>query len=273
MDLIVSRENKNVKELAALLSGKKHRDLSGLFALEGLRLCLDALESGVRIETLFLTEEADKRYPQLERLKKNTGRTLWLGADLARRIADTKTPQGVFCICKKLDNSESAVKMERSGKYLLLSGLQDPGNLGAILRTAQALGVDGVFACDCPDLYSPKVLRAAMGGLFRLPVAVCGDSAEMVARLQKARIPVYAAALAGGATRLDRLDFSAGCAVLVGNEGNGLPPGLVEQCDGSVIIPMREDANSLNAATAAAIILWEMTKVRLETTNQKTGGC
>jgi len=260
VETITSRENPVIKELAGLLTQKKLRDRTGLFALEGVRLCVDTAQSGVRVRTLLLTPQARGQYPECETLEKFAKKTLLIENGLAQRISDTKTPQGVFCICEKLDNQKSAVTMKRSGKYLVLADLQDPRNFGAILRTAQALGVDGVFACCCPDLYSPKMLRSAMGGQFRLPLEVHSDAAAAVARLRQTGVPVYAAALDNTAQMLGSVDLSGGCAMLIGNEGNGLSRELIAACSGNVIIPMRCDANSLNAASAAAILLWEMCK-------------
>lgn len=262
MELITSRENQSVKELTGLLTQKKKRDSRRLFVLEGARLCLDALESGVTIRAVYITPQSLELYRDLGDLVDGRCKVVWLHEDLARKISDTKSPQGVFCICERLDNPGFADKIKGNGKYLILDGLQDPGNLGTILRTAQALGVDGAFLCGCPDVYSPKVLRSAMGGLFRLPFAVEDAAAAVVARLQKQGVPVYAAALTPHAASPGQLDLSGGCCVLIGNEGAGLSPEVIRACTGSVMIPMADDANSLNAAAAAAILLWEMTKNR-----------
>jgi len=262
LEPIRSRDNTYVKELAGLLGSRKNRDRAGLFALEGLRLCLDAAGSGLPVKQLFLTPRAAARWPETEELVRAAERTLWITEELAGRIADTKSTQGIFCICPKLDNQKCAVTIKGSGKYLLLHQLQDPGNLGTILRAAQAMGVDGVFADGCPDLYAPKVLRASMGSLFRLPVSDRDAAEAVIARLEAAGVPVYAAALAPGARPVDEADLSGGCAVLIGNEGDGLPDGLIRACAAAVVIPMAPGADSLNAASAAAILLWEMTRKR-----------
>lgn len=256
MEVVKSRENAAVKELAGLLSRKKSRDASGCFALEGLRLCLDALDSGVKLETLYVSEQALAHSPQVERLRA-AAKTVLLSDELAHRIADTRSTQGVFCTARKLDNKKSAVKMERNGKYLLLDSLQDPGNLGAALRTAAALGMDGAFLCGCPDLYAPKVLRAAMGGIFRLPVAVVADMCAAVRELRSIGVRVLAAALTDAARPVGETDLSGGCALLIGNEGAGLPPALIAACDAALVIPMRRGSESLNASAAAAILIWE----------------
>lgn len=261
-EIITSRDNPQVRLFVSLAARKKERDRTGLFAAEGLRLCLDAADSGVAMPALLLTPEAAERYPETERLRKHAARTLLISLALARRIADTNSTQGVFAVCEKLDNGQCAVKIRSGGFYLLADSLQDPGNLGTILRTAEAMGIDGVFLSGCPDPYAPKMLRGAMGGIFRLPVAVRDNLTVEIAQLRKAGVPVYAAALTENTIPAGQADFSGGGAVLVGNEGNGLPAELIAACTAGIKIPMAEGANSLNAAMAAGILMWEMRRAK-----------
>ena len=256
--MITSRDNPQVKLLVSLAERKKERDRTGCFAAEGLRLCLDAVRSGVVMPTLLLTNEAAERYPETAELMEYAGRTVFISHALAQRIADTNNTQGIFAICEKLDNGRCAVKIKSGGLYLLAHALQDPGNLGTILRTAEAMGIDGVILDGCPDPYAPKMLRGAMGGIFRLPVAVTDDITAEIALLRKAGVPVYAAALTDKARPAGQVDFSGGGAVLIGNEGNGLPEELIGACNDGILIPMARGANSLNAAMAAGILMWEM---------------
>ena len=131
--------------------------------------------------------------------------------------------------------------------------------VGFALLLPQWFGLDGVFlSSDCPDLYSPKVLRATMGGIFKIPLEVSDDLTEVIDRLQETGIRVCAAALDGQAVPLQQAGLGNGCAVVIGNEGNGLPGHLIERCGQAVMIPMRPDSESLNAAMAAGIFLWEM---------------
>jgi TrmH family RNA methyltransferase len=260
-EIITSRDNVGVKHLAALLSSKKERDETGLFACEGLRLSLDALRSGAEISALYLTEKAEERYPECSRLRDAAGKVFWLSENLAERVSDVGTSQGIFLVTKQLDNRESAVTIKNGGHYLLLDGIRDPGNLGTILRTADALGVDGVMLSDCCDLYSPKVVRGSMGGLFRLPVAIWSGLAPVILSLKECGIPVYAAALEDHALEAGKVDYTGGGAVLIGNEARGLSTDLINVCTASLIIPMGVGANSLNAAVAAAILLWEMKRI------------
>lgn len=271
METITSRDNRHIKELAALLAWKKQRDASGLFAAEGLRLCMDAARSGIRLRAVFLTGEALERYPEAAGLAGAAERAYRISGELAARISDTKTPQGVFCIAPKLDNGPGAVKIRRSGHYLLAASLQDPGNLGSIIRTAQALGLDGLLLDGgCPDLYGPKVLRASMGGVFRLPILLCGGARDGIRLLRREGVPVWAAALGRDARSAAGTDFSAGAAVVIGNEGSGLPDEVIACCDGCVKIPMTPGTQSLGAAMAAGILLWEMGRGRLSARTEET---
>lgn len=257
---LTSKDNPHIKRLVALQSSKKERDAAGLFVCEGVRLCLDLFQSGCIPEELYITRAVLERYPAFEEFAGLCGESAVLADHLSDRLSDTKTPQGVFAVCKKLDNTQSAVTIKKGGRYLLLSTIQDPGNLGSMIRSCEAFGLDGLFlSADSADLYSPRVIRASMGGIFRLPVVIANDVAGEVGRLEQSGIPVYAATAAAGAKPVRDCDFSGGAAVLIGNEGNGLPPELIEACSEKVMIPMAGGAESLNAGVAAGILLWEMT--------------
>ncbi len=257
---ITSRDNPQIKHLAALLSQKKHREQTGQFAIEGMRLCMDALQSGLGVSTLFLTPQAAQRYPALLEKAHTANGVVWISPQLADKVADTKTPQGVFAILNGKDTPPDAVKVSPQGRYLLLAGIQDPGNLGTLLRTAQALGIDGALLAQCPELYSPKVVRASMGAVWRIPVAVWDTPDEMVAYVKECGVRTVAAALRQDAQPVREALLGEGCGLLIGNEGSGLPDALADACDQRIIIPMAGGADSLNAAGAAAILLWEMVR-------------
>jgi len=267
MQVIRSRENPHAKQLNALLQHKKAREEFGLFVLEGARLCLDAVEAGLRPQSVLLTPEALQKNPGLEALIKASAQIVWLDESLADRISETTTTQGVFAVLPQPPPTE--ITLNPQGRYLLLHMVRDPGNLGGILRTAAALGVDAVFLCGCAELYSPKALRASMGGVFRLPVAQTDDIQGQIKSLREAGIDVYAAALEYNAHPVSRLGQPGGKAIVIGNEGDGLPEGVVRECTGSVAIPMQGGTQSLNAAMAAGILLWEMMKGREQITNYK----
>jgi TrmH family RNA methyltransferase len=249
MDVITSKENPNVKDAVRLRESASERRKQGLFFLEGYRLCADALACGYVPETLFVTEAARRKYP-LE----YENATL-VTAPVAQKLGDTTHPQGVFGIFAA--KGQAGGFWRDGGLYIALENVQEPGNLGAIARTAQALGLDGLLACGGCDLYHPKALRASMGALLRLPVLWAGDFA---AALRGSALPCYAAVPDTGAFPVTQCDFTRGGVVAVGNEGGGLTEEAVAACGQKITIPMGGWAESLNAAAAAAILCWEMVR-------------
>ncbi len=255
---ITSRENRYIKEASKLLASRRFREQQGLFLVEGARLCQDAAQSGIRPLRLFTTPQGRERYPEiLAQLELLTSESYDITPELAKKLSDTAAPQGIFAVCPIPQSSFSGFRA--GGRYLLLNSLQDPGNIGAILRTAEAFALDGVLLSkDCPDLYSSKVLRAAMGGVFRVKAQVVLDVSAAIDGMRAQGILVYAAALHRNALPITQAPLKEGGAVIIGNEGSGLPEDLIEKCTAAVIIPMEGRAESLNAAVAAAIIAWEM---------------
>ena len=261
---VTSKDNQWVKEWRRLTDSAKYRRESGLFAIEGARLCGDALHSGVALRAVLYTATARDTYADVvEPLLAVADTAVEIGPELARHMGDTTNPQGVFCIAKALDNSLIIDKINIIGNYCALEDVQDPGNLGTIIRTAEAFGLDGVLLSDgCCDVYNPKVLRGSMGGVFRLPLLRVGDMAAAVASLQGKGLTAFACVVDGDATPITVAGMGAGSIALIGNEGNGLRPETVAACAKRVTIPMGGRAESLNASMAAGIVLWEMTRPR-----------
>lgn len=257
---ITSKENQEIKRLTRLLDSRSARQQEGAFVVEGLRICMEAVGSPVAIAVAYFSESFAARHPaELAAIAQKAGESRLLCDTLAARLGDTKSPQGVFCICSALDNRQDLSTIGDTGRLLLLHCLQDPGNVGTILRTAEALGMDGVLLSeDCPELTSPKVLRATMGGVFRQPASITSDMAASIGELRRQGVAVYAAALTPKAIPLGQVNFPKRCAIVIGNEGNGLPQGIVDACDGAVVIPMAREGQSLNAAAAACILMWEL---------------
>ncbi len=260
MTEISSRQNSEVKEVVGLLGSRKKREEAGLFVTEGFRLTLDAMSSGVGIHKAFFSRTALQKHPeQCDEISLNADQTFCITDDLSVYLGDTKTPQGVFAVCHIPLQKPQEFSLDC--RYILLSSLQDPGNVGTIIRTACALGLDGVIMSgDCPDIYSPKVLRSTMGGLFTLPVWVSEEISTTIADMRDSGLVVAASALSEDAISLgDTLRGNISC-VVIGNEGSGLSPEIISQCDHTVIIPMSQPGQSLNAAVAASIFMWEMLK-------------
>lgn len=260
MELLTSRNNETVKAAAALKNADARRE-SGLFLLEGARLCADAVRSQIPVTEAFVTESAMNKYTEeCNLLMSAAGRCRLINDSVADRLADTKNPQGVFCVCKTLDKTKDIDKIKYNGIYALTDALQNPDNLGALARTAEALGADGLLLCGGCDLYSPKALRASMGSLLRLPVFEADDAVFLVKALQAKGMRVFASVVDSDAKAVQDVPKGEGCVVVIGNEGNGVSQAVIDVADERITIPMKGRAESLNAAAAAAVLLWEFLK-------------
>lgn len=266
---IVSKDNPKIKLFCKLSNSKKARQEQGLFVIEGARLCSDAIAEWVSgrldIHAAFASVSALEKYGDYIDAAlfedDKWGRFFTVDDKLCSVLSDTKASQGIYIIAAMKDNSLSEDKIKAEGRYLVLDNLQDPGNLGTLLRTSDAVGVDGVvLSNNCCDLYNPKTLRSAMGSVFRLNVFVCNDFSEAISALKNHGIKTYAAVVDSNARSVTDADFTGGCAVVIGNEGNGLSAADAALCDENVTIKMHGNINSLNAAMAGSIILWEMTR-------------
>ncbi len=260
MLLLSSRDNTNIKNTVKLKNSAKFRKKTGLFIAEGLRVCCDALFSGADIETVFVTEDAFLKHPEkISELCEKSTKAFTVTNDIFSHISDTQTPQGVLCVIKTLDKVTDFDTIKNGGKFLALENIQDPNNLGTILRSAEAFGVSGVImSSDCCDIYNPKVVRGSMGAVFRLPFTIANTIPEFLS--QHPGITSYAAVVDSNAENISKICFDDNCVAVIGNEGNGLSENTVNACDFRITIPMRGKAESLNASTAASIIIWEMIK-------------
>lgn len=260
MEHITSRENPRIKRILRLLSDRGERNDSNLFVAEGARLCLDALSSEVPVREVYLTEKALEKRPELLKIAETAHEAFTITEAVASKISDTKSTQGIFVVCEQCRHERPKSHADNA-RYLILSSLQDPGNVGTIIRTAEAFGLDGIgMSADCPEIYSPKVLRASMGGVFRLTVWTITDMLSELKWLNDEGVAVYAAALGGDSEKLGGMRFDTASAVVLGNEGAGLSGEIIDACKASVTIPMSGRADSLSVATAAGIIAWEMRK-------------
>lgn len=250
--------NKTVKLFANLNRSRNFREKNAMFPLEGFRLVADALGSGVQLEAVLLTEKAQMQYGAELRAVSPQMRALLISEATAKEIADTETAQGVFAIAKMLPETE--LMPQKAHRCMLLHHVQDPSNLGAILRTAEALGTDGLYLYQCCDLYNPKVVRGSMGALFRIPLRRLSETDSFFAHCEAIGLPTCAAVVDRDAELLGSCDFSQGAVVLIGNEGSGLPREVSDRCTKKLTIPMSPASNSLNAAMAAGLFLWEMAK-------------
>lgn len=256
MEKITSRSNNLIKDIAKLFASRKARYENQKFALEGARLCFDAVNSGYEPEVLLFTEELQGRYPaEIERAIAASKRAVVISGEVAARLSDTQSPQGVFAVCSMKPFAEKA---EEGGKYIALDNLQDPSNLGAILRTAEALGVNGAILYNCCDAYNPKALRAAMGSSLRMPMIISENLVKDINELKAGGYSVYATVPDSRARDITTVSFEPSCVCVIGNEGNGISDEVKAACSELITINMRGRAESLNASMAGAITMWEM---------------
>lgn len=257
---LTSRDNVHIKQVVKLQKSARHRRETGLFVAEGLRVCEDAMRSGAGMDALYITEAALKKCGSTGGQLCAYAQKVYLLSDgLFAQISDTQTPQGVLAVIKTLDKSAVFDTINNGGKFLVLDHVQDPNNLGAVFRSAEAFGVSGVImSSDCCDAYNPKVVRGSMGAVFRLPMLSVPSLPLWLG--QYPGLQTYAAVVDSSAQPVTDISFSEPCAVVIGNEGNGIRPETVKACRHIMTIPMKGKAESLNASVAAAILIWEMVK-------------
>ena len=255
MMIITSKENPAVKQAAKLAASAKARKKEKAFMTEGLRLCRDVAQSGGVIRTAFLTEAFARDFAEDAAVITAAAQHVFTVSDgVMQHLSYTDSPQGVLCVCQKPDFS---VLPQTAGRFVVLENVGDPANLGAIARTAEALGADGLLVSGGCDVYHPKALRASMGALLRLPVFEAEITA-ILAHLRSLGVTTHAAVVYDADCAVTQSTFDHPCAVIIGNEANGITPATAAACDSRITIPMAGRAESLNAAAAACILIWEM---------------
>ena len=248
-ETITSRQNPLMTHLRKLTSSRSYRKKSGEYLCDGTKLLAEALKWGAEVKTAVFSEGVD--IPPLP----DGVRAVRVSEELMRSVSPMETPQGaLFTVALP----EVQLPETLSGKhYLVLDGVQDPGNVGTILRTADAFDCDGVFLVNaCADLYNPKTARATMGAIFRRE-AYTVTAEELFALLRKSGVPLYGTALRDDTVPLAETNL-ARAAVAIGSEGRGLSQQVLDECAKTLKIPMNPRCESLNAAIAATVVLWEM---------------
>ncbi|MBQ8401206.1 MAG: RNA methyltransferase [Clostridia bacterium] len=240
------------------LKDAKYREEYGLFLAEGIKLTEEALAAGVDMEMLFVSENglANERLLACMDAAKERRIPIKLASPEAfEKAATEKAPQGIIAVLRR--QKTETVLADPHARYFLLDTIQDPGNLGTILRSAAAFGADGLILYGCADPTGPKTVRASMGALFRCPIMITKDLGETVRRLREDGHRVLAAALGDNSLCAGAAGLQDNDCIIIGNEGHGVAPEIIGQCDGVIRIPMQETAESLNASVAASVLLWE----------------
>ena len=258
--MITSTSNARVKELVQLQKKSKVRNEQGVFLVEGVKMYQEIPQE--QLVKVYVSETfADKQKEEINRLK-DRRKLEYLSDHVFQYVSDTKTPQGILCVVRQSTYCLEDILEAEDAHLLVLDNLQDPGNLGTILRTAEGAGVTGIIISkESVDIYNPKTIRSTMGSIYRVPFVYVDDLLALLDKFQKKKVTTYAAHLKGKNT-YDKENYQSGTAVLIGNEGNGLRDEVAEKADVWVQIPMQGKVESLNAAIAASILMFEVYRQR-----------
>lgn len=263
MTLITSRNNTLICECAKL-KDKKYREKSGLFVFEGKKLFFEALSCNIKFENVFVTEKGASLLDGV-----SVDAPIYaVTQNVYDKLSDDNSPDGIFCVARQprfthieLDNCADFIHYNAGTKFFMTVSVRDPGNMGTILRTASALGIDTVILSnDCVDIYNPKTIRSAMGAVFKQKTIKVTDASQMIRHLNALGFETYAAALKNDAKVLGSFPIAPKHCFVAGNEGHGLDGDLIDACTSAVIIPMMPNNESLNVASASSILMWESYK-------------
>ena len=267
--MITSTSNQQIKNLSALIKKAKERKNQGLFVVEGPRMCLEAPFSWV--DAIYVSESFHMDSKEWELLKEYmaaaqkegiTIRYEVVSDSVFKAISDTQTPQGILAVVKmpKYELFE-LLKGDRT-LLLVLESIQDPGNLGTMIRTGEGAGITGIIMNRTTvDLFNPKTIRSTMGSIYRIPFFIAEDLEETINEVKKAGVSLYAAHLKGKIS-YDVPDYTKACGFLIGNEGNGLSTEIADLASEYVRIPMEGKVESLNAAISASLLSYECNRQR-----------
>lgn len=256
MEKITSKNNNLIKNIKKLFTSRKERTQSKKFVLEGARLCFDVLNSTYSVDTFLVTEKMLQKYEsECEKMEKIAKNSFLISDEVASKLSETENTQGVFAVCNAKENENRILP---NNKYIALDNVQDPSNLGAIIRTAEALGINGAICYHSCDVFNPKALRASMGSILRLPIIISDDLVLDIENAKLDGFKVYATVPDRGAKDITTIDFPKSSICIIGNEGNGISNEVKSVSNTLITINMLGRAESLNASMAGAITMWEM---------------
>ena len=264
---ISSTANHNVKLLTTLVKNRKERHTIKKFVIEGEKLAKEAFSSFYEIEGIYFTKSAiEKHGVSLKPVIEASKNSYIISERIAEKISDLKTSQGVFLLVS-MKEEQPISNLNENKRVLILNDIQDPGNVGAILRSASAFGFKTVISSDkTADFYSPKTMRSSMGSVFHLDIKDSKDIKNEICALKKSGFTVFCAEKRPESVSIKNVKIIDRLAVIVGNESKGIEDGVKSLCDFSVEIPIDDRVDSLNVAVASSIIMWELSI-------EKTGGC
>ncbi|MBQ8526882.1 MAG: RNA methyltransferase [Lachnospiraceae bacterium] len=254
--MITSITNGRVKNVISLIKKARTRKEQGVFVVEGIRMVREAPKD--RIKELYVSENFLMKEENRIFLEKEVGVPFEAVKDeVFTKMSDTVTPQGILCVLYRMDHNLEYMLDQKEGTFLILEDIQDPGNLGTMLRTGEAAGIAGVImSSGTVDIYNPKVIRSTMGSIYRVPFCYVDDLPAALRLLRKRGVHTYAAHLAGD-RYYDECFFAGQTGLLIGNEGNGLSDEVTGLAEHRLKIPMEGQVESLNAAVSASILMYE----------------
>lgn len=264
---ITSKDNRLIKHIKTL-HHKKYRDSEGQFFVEGIKMAREAVQQGADILHILVCPDMLRKVSGGEDLLDNLIRLKFslnsVPENIFGYISDTETPQGVLAVISKAKKLTAGAEFNPNGVYILLDGVQDPGNVGTIIRTSDALGADGVILSKgCADVYSPKVLRSSMGSIFRVSIFEKANLREFAGEMQTSGVKIIASSLQASHYHFD-ISYNGGVGLVIGNESNGVSTELLEIADYIIKIPMKGGAESLNASVAAGVLMYEVMRDRMK---------
>lgn len=258
---ISSRNNDKIKRVCSLQNSASARKKEGAFVLEGLRLCRDAALNNVEASEVYFTQKClDKFCEDIELIIAHSKAAYLVTDDVFDKMSDTESTQGIITVID-ICNVENITKIDAKGRYVACENVSNPSNLGAIARTAEALGVSGMLLFgNCCDRFNPKALRASMGAMLRLDINLFSDVNQGLKTLSELGLKTYASVVSNADCDVTDIDFTDGSVIFIGNEANGLSNEVIDNCDTSITISIKGKSESFNASVAAAILLWELMK-------------
>ncbi|MDD6812589.1 MAG: RNA methyltransferase [Lachnospiraceae bacterium] len=260
--MITSTSNKRIREVIQLNQKAKARRERDVFVVEGVKMFLEAEPE--HIEEVYVSESVNKQLSEIGRQKLDaiSAPCEIVSDEVFRKISDTQTPQGILCVVRQYHYKPEDILGTPDALLAVLEDIQDPGNLGTIFRTGEGAGVTGIIMSrHTVDVYNPKTIRSTMGSLYRVPFFYTDNLQETIEQMKKQKIAIYAAHLQG--TKFyDDCDYRKPTAFLIGNEGNGLQEKTAKQADTYIKIPMAGKVESLNAAIATSLLLYEAARQR-----------
>ena len=259
--MITSVSNGRVKYIQTLMSKASFRKKEGKFVAEGIKMFEEAPKGDV-LEVYIKEGVYDSLNIDTKKKLERIGYEI-LSESVFKKVSDTVTPQGILSVVKMPSSDVKKIISDENPSIAVLENIQDPGNIGTIIRSAEGAGVSGIIMTkDCVDIFNPKVIRSTMGSIYRMPFAFTDNIEETLGLLKKNGIKTYACALNKDANAYDKYDYKKPSAFVIGNEGNGLKESTVKACENVAFIPMCGSVESLNASVAASLMMYEIFRQR-----------